>query len=59
MKNIIPRFSEKELERHGKLKILFKEKYHTYRREFYWNIYEYSDDFDEDGTYKFAKTLGK
>ena len=52
-------FSEKELERHGKLKILFKEKYHTYRREFYWNIYEYSDDFDEDGTYKFAKTLGK
>ncbi|AMD16712.1 hypothetical protein TL18_00850 [Methanobrevibacter sp. YE315] len=35
----------------------FKEKYHEYRREFYWNIYEYSDDFDEKQMYEFAKSL--
>lgn len=35
----------------------FKEKYHRYRREFYWNIYEYSDDFDEKEMYEFAKSL--
>lgn len=35
----------------------FKDKYHQYRREFYWNIYEQSDDFDEKEMYEFAKTL--
>ena len=50
-------YSESELKNYDKLKILFKKRYHAYRREFYWNIYEYSDDFDETTTYEFAKTL--
>ena len=50
-------YSKIEIEKYSKLKISFKERYHQYRREFYWNIYEYSEDFDENESYEFAKTL--
>jgi hypothetical protein len=55
---LIENYTENERERHEKLKITFKKRYHQYRREFYWNIYRYSEDFDENETYKFAKSLG-
>ena len=35
----------------------FKKRYHEYRREYYWNIYEYSEDFNEKEMYEFAKRL--
>ena len=35
----------------------FKKRYHKYRRKFYWDIYQYTGDFDENTTYEFAKTL--
>ena len=50
-------YSSKELKKHNIIKLNFKNRYHEYRREFYWNIYEYSDDFDEDEMYEFAKSL--
>ena len=50
-------YSNDEFKKHEKLKIDFKKRYHEYRREFYWNIYEYCDDFDENETYEFAKCL--
>lgn len=49
-------FSEESL-KHEKLKQNFKKRYHDYRREFYWSVYEYSDDFDEKEMYEFAKSL--
>ena len=50
-------YSSKELKKNNIIKLNFKNRYHEYRREFYWNIYEYSDDFDEDEMYEFAKSL--
>ena len=52
-KAIIKELSEK----HENIKLSFKKRYHNYRREFYWNIYEYSDDFDKNEMYEFAKSL--
>lgn len=52
-------YSEIELKKYTQKKIEFKKKYHEYRQKFYWNIYEYSSDFDEKETYEFAKTLRK
>ena len=54
---LIENYSEIELKKHETLKSNFKKRYHTYRREFYWNIYEYSEDFDEKEMYEFAKSL--
>ena len=54
---LIENYSEIELKKHETLKSDFKKRYHTYRREFYWNIYEYSEDFDEKEMYEFAKSL--
>ena len=50
-------FSDETLKKHEMLKQNFKKRYHDYRREFYWNIYEYSDDFNEKEMYKLAKSL--
>lgn len=50
-------FSEIELEKYAKLKLKFKDRYHAYRREFYWNIYRFSDDFNEEEMYEIAKSL--
>lgn len=55
--HLIENFSEKEFEKYNELSIGFKKRYYSFRREFYWNIYEYSDDFDEKETYAFAKSL--
>lgn len=54
---LINNFSNEELEKHENLKSEFKDRYHEYRRKFYWNIYKYSDDFDEKEMYEFAKSL--
>lgn len=54
---LLKNYSEIEIEKYTKSKIMFKKRYHKYRRKFYWDIYEYTDDFDEKVTYKFAKTL--
>ncbi|MBQ2832783.1 hypothetical protein [Methanobrevibacter sp.] len=54
---LVKNFSEENIKKHEKLKLDFKKRYHIYRREFYWNIYEYSDDFDEKEMYEFAKSL--
>ena len=54
---LIENYSEIELKKHETLKSNFKKRYHKYRREFYWNIYEYSEDFDEKEMYEFAKSL--
>ena len=54
---LIKNYSTKELKKHENIKLSFKKRYHNYRREFYWNIYEYSDDFDKNEMYKFAKSL--
>ena len=54
---LIENYSETELKNHESLKSNFKKRYHEYRREFYWNIYEYSDDFNENEMYEFAKSL--
>ena len=56
---LIENYSEIELKKHETLKSNFKKRYHTYRREFYWNIYEYSEDFDEKEMYEFAKSLNE
>lgn len=55
--NLFENFSELELKTYEKLQNTFKERYHKYRREFYCNIYEYSDDFNEKEMYEFAKSL--
>ena len=34
-----------------------KKKHWGYRREFYWDIYDNDDDFDEEKMYEFAKSL--
>lgn len=56
---LIENYSKTELKNHETLKLDFKKRYHKYRREFYWNIYEYSDDFDENEMYEFAKRWKK
>lgn len=35
----------------------FKQKQFKFKREFYWNIYQYSDDFNENDMYEFARGL--
>ena len=54
---LIENFSKKEFEKYNEFLIETKKRYHTFRREFYWNIYEYSEEFDEKETYEFAKSL--
>lgn len=54
---LIENYCEIELKKHEIFKSYFKKRYHTYRREFYWNIYEYSNDFKEKEMYEFAKSL--
>lgn len=54
---VIENFSNEEFEKYNEFLIESKKRYHAFRREFYWNIYEYSDDFDEKETYNFTKNL--
>ena len=54
---LIRNYSQIEIDKHTKSKTIFKKRYHKYRRKFYWDIYQYTDDFDENTTYEFAKTL--
>ena len=47
----------KSKDQYDSLQKEFKQKQFKFKREFYWNIYQYSDDFNENEMYEFAKSL--
>lgn len=52
--NLKPNLSE---DQYISLQNEFKKRYHEYKREYYWDIYKYSEDFNEKEMYEFAKRL--
>lgn len=50
-------YSEVELKKYEKLQNSFKKRYRKYRREFYCNIYELSEDYSEEELYNIHASL--